>query len=218
MLVAASAGGWRGFMLRITCTRWGFLLLGVITTSCTNIGLLDQLENPGATSTASCGNNCRIFATANTYQGNFGSPSGADTFCMNDPARPSSQTKWKALLVSIPQRTACTTANCGGGAIENFNWVLKPNSTYRLSSGSVVTTTNSSGIFNFPLSSAIGGAGAGVWTGLAGDWTQSSNCLAWSVADSNLGAVGNAGDSTIQAINWTNSACSSGSLLYCVEQ
>ena len=41
------------------------------------LGLLEQLENPGKSS-SSCGNDCRIFVTANTYNGNSGGPAGAD--------------------------------------------------------------------------------------------------------------------------------------------
>lgn len=220
MLAAASDRERNAFMIS-SVVRCSLLIVALVAASCTNIGLLEQLESPGAagkTGGASCGNNCRIFVTGNTYTGNRGGPSGADLTCMNDIAKPSSQTQWKALLVSTPQRTACTTGGCSGGAVENFNWVLKPNSTYRLLNGSIVSTTNSSGIFNFPFTIAIGGAGAGTWTGLAGDWTQSSNCSGWTVADSTLGAVGDAGDSSIVSMNWTNSQCSTGQLLYCVEQ
>ncbi|AFM11707.1 DUF1554 domain-containing protein [Turneriella parva] len=205
-------------MLRSTLASSTVVLLSLVASGCSNIGLLEQLENPGATKVESCGSNCRIFVSSNTYTGALGGPAGADTKCMNDPSRPSSKTIWKALLAHPSQRIACTSANCGGGAGENSNWVLKPNSTYSLLNGAIVSTTNSSGIFNFPFTTVIGGAGAGVWTGIASNWLQGGNCTGWTLADSSLAAVGNAGDSTMQAINWTNSVCTSGSLLYCVEQ
>lgn len=218
MLVGASRHRPDAHMWARSISIPAVVCLVFFSSSCMNIGLLEQLENPGKSS-SSCGNDCRIFVTANTYNGNSGGPAGADARCMNDSGRPNSATRWKAMVVASGARTACTSSSCGtGGAAENLNWVMKPNATYRRPDGSIYALTNGSAIFSFPLAAGIGPTAAGIWTGLAGDWTQSSNCLGWTVDDSTLGAVGEGGSNSATVINWTNSACSSGQLLYCVEQ
>jgi len=183
-----------------------------------NIGLLEQLENPGGAA-VSCGTNCRIYTTANTYQGDLGGAAGADSRCNSDPGRPPSSTKWKAMIGATPERTACTSADCGvGGASENFNWALRPNTSYRRSDGVFIGVTNGNAIFTFPLQTNLDPNNGFVWTGLTGAWQPSSGCTTWSVKDSTLGATGDGSFASAVALFTSNSNCSSSQKLYCAEQ
>ncbi|HLD45750.1 MAG TPA: DUF1554 domain-containing protein, partial [bacterium] len=65
----------------------------------------------------------KIFVTDATYNGNLGGVAGADALCEADANKPATGT-YKALIVDGVARVACTTANCGGGAGENIDWVL----------------------------------------------------------------------------------------------
>jgi hypothetical protein len=190
-----------------------------LLSNCTNIDLLEHLQNPGGKFTSSCGSDCRIFVTGNTYVGNMGGVAGADGFCNGDPARPQTTNPWKAVLGSTPERTACTSPACTvGGAVENFNWVLKPNATYRRPDGALIGTTSGSAIFSFPLQVTTGSVGQFVWTGMDTSWAPSGSCTNWKVADSSLAATGDAGSTGASAIFTTNSLCSSAQRIYCAEQ
>jgi hypothetical protein len=203
-------------LIRLICVGTSALLL-----ACNNYGLLDKLQDPDqSSSTKSCGTNCRIFVSGNTYPANMGGPTGADNFCLFDPANPAGQGKglWKALLSATPLRTACVTSDCSGGIAENFNWVLKPNAVYRRGDNTQVGTTNANAIFNFPLSNPIGSAGAFAWTGMTATWQSSSNCVGWTDATTGLGGQGDASATSTAAIFTSNGSCPGSGYLYCAEQ
>lgn len=125
----------------------------------------------------------RIFYSAGDYQtaGNLGGISGADTACASDANNPNDGATFKALLVGSSRR-ACTSANCTtGGASENLDWVLQPNTIYtRVDGTTPLFTTNSSGIFVFGTMSNTWGTMNYIWTGLNGDWTTHSyTCNSW---------------------------------------
>ncbi|AFM11706.1 protein of unknown function DUF1554 [Turneriella parva DSM 21527] len=194
------------------------LFLTLWISNCMNIGLLEQLETPGG-KTVSCGSDCRIFVTSLAHSGGMGGITGADANCNNDPARPQGKTVWKAMIGSTPLRTACTSADCGvGGASENFNWVLRPNTSYKRVDGAFIGNTTGNAIFAFPLQSTFDPSATFVWTGMTGSWQPSGNCTNWSVADSLLVATGDASSLGTIALFSTNSACNSSFRLYCAEQ
>ncbi|MCZ8155854.1 MAG: DUF1554 domain-containing protein, partial [Leptospira sp.] len=99
-------------------------------------------------------NNRRIFVTGSSYSiPTIGSIAGADTVCMNDSAKPTQSTVFKALLVDetgcsgSPCRRASITPNAGDGQID---WVFKPNTSYYRSDGTtLIMTTNGNAIFIF---------------------------------------------------------------------
>lgn len=197
----------------------------VLTVACNNYDLRDQLENPGLSADkkyVSCGISCRIFVTANTYDGALGGISGADQKCMNDPAKPSADRAWKAMLVDGVNRRACQNSNCGvSGISEGLNWVLRPGVAYTRPDGTALGTANTEALFTFPLANSIGTATGNVWTGFHGTntWTADVHCLGW--LDNNMANTGNTGNPQ----NTTNAAlfsgagqCSAGQWLYCVEQ
>lgn len=164
----------------------------------------------------------KIFVTATTYSGNLGGVTGADAKCAADANKPSTGT-YKALIADGTARIACTTANCGGGATEHTSWVLAANKQYSRTDGTVIGTTNSAGIFNFTtaLNNAIATTSANVWTGLAADWTTSSDCADFttSVSPPNYGAIGDKSATDSTAIKKTlTSGCDNSYSLYCVEQ
>ena len=196
-----------------------------LTNACNNYSLRDRPENPGTSEEkkfVSCGISCRIFVTANTYDGALGGIAGADQRCMNDPARPSSATAWKAMLVDGVTRRACQNSNCGvSGISEGVDWVLRPGVAYTRPDGTALGTANTEALFTFSLANSIGTATGNVWTGFHGSnlWTADQHCLGWS--DNNMAGTGNTGNPQ----NTTNAAlfsgagqCSAGQWLYCVEQ
>jgi hypothetical protein len=200
---------------------FAMLSIAVPAMGCNNYNLRDRLENPGGAQTglASCGSDCRIFVTANAYNGILGGAQGADNKCNSDPARPQGITNWKALISSPSERTACTTDNCSTGLAENFNWVLRPNTLYRRLDGQIIGTTNGSAIFVFPLQNAIDSNPYDVWTGLLATWKQDVNCSNWtSNSGSESGRYGKSNNVTGYAIDYGTPPCSSLYSLYCVEQ
>jgi len=202
------------------------LAIAVPAMGCNNYNLLDRLEKPGGTGvnlagngSTSCGSDCRIFVTANTYKGNLGGAQGADNTCNSDPARPQGTTNWKALISSTSERTACTSDNCStGGLAENFNWVLRPNTLYRRLDGQTIGTTNGSAIFVFDLQNAIDSNSSFVWTGLTASWVQGSTCSNWTDNNAPYGASADGASATGTGIFLSNSSCNALQRLYCVEQ
>jgi hypothetical protein len=170
----------------------------------------------------------RMFYTQFPAFGNMSGVSGADGRCMSDNFYPGTGT-FKALLVDGSNRVACTTANCSGGTSEHVDWVLKPNTTYvRVDNpgnldGPTIGTTDSKGLFSFPLLSPFGPDAHLSWHGLNNDWTTSSNtCSAWTDSNS-TGSYGMIDSDTVTAINYGSSGCNGSSgipnaYLICVEQ
>ncbi len=207
---------------------WGGVILIITLGMVMCDGGTDSLTGTGGTggsggSGSSTGT--KIFVTASFYNGSLGGVSGADNKCMSDSNKPDSNT-YKALIVGDEggqvTRSACSTANCGGGSSENVNWVLKPNTTYYRSDGTTkIMTTNSSGIFVFgTLDNLFLNAPNGTWwTGLNSDWTtNSNNCSGWTSTSGN-GIVGGIGITDSQAISGSSPiACTFSYHLVCVEQ
>lgn len=109
-----------------------------------------------------------VFVTSTATTGNLGGISGADASCQ--AGKGALNGTFKALLVDGISRTACTTANCGGGTSEHTDWVLASNKEYRRSDGTtVIGTTNANGLLPFSLSNSFA-TSAGWWTGLKTDW------------------------------------------------
>jgi hypothetical protein len=165
----------------------------------------------------------KIFLTAVTnYQGNFGGVAAADTICAADTNNPGDGT-YKAMVVAGTDRRACTSSNCTtSGAAEHIDWVLQASSVYTRVDGTVIGTTNSVGLLNFPLqNSLLPGAGfAWAHTGLGRfDWNTSHNCSNWtsnagSPTLTSAGEPHSIGSDFIRAGGW----CDTQGGIYCVEQ
>lgn len=146
----------------------------------------------------------------------------ADGFCAADTAKPSGGGTYKAMIATAT-RTACTTANCSGGASENLDWVLAANTEYRRADGTtVIGTTNAAGIFDFvsPLTNSFDTSNTTTMTGFEINWTSSAdNCTDWSTTASGNYAVGNATSTTSASINkGSTESCANAQPLVCVEQ
>lgn len=168
---------------------------------------------------------CKMFIATNADITN--GISGLDSTCANDSNKPSGGT-YKALVVDGTNRIACTTANCSGGTSEHTGWVLKPNKEYRRKDGTtVIGTTNSNGVFTFPVTDGVdepdGATFSITATGLESDWTSSSDdCTNWSTTAGNL-AIGTFSDSDSNMIRTGGGAGTAGCTsniqnLICVEQ
>lgn len=175
-----------------------------------------------------------IFTTIAETNGNFASFEHLDHFC--DMDKPSGDTReYKAMVVgelSGITRRACTTPNCTvGGVNENFNWVLKPNTSYYNLDGNKVFTTNQNSIFNFsggaefesPVTSYPSSRTVYDWTGLNSDWTTltTNNCNNWTSGESTVfGYAAQANITSWLAIQTTvgNYNCSMPNGWYCVSQ
>lgn len=105
-----------------------------------------------------------MFATQAVVNGNFGGAAAGDAACNADSNKPSSGT-FKALMVEDSGARAASPA---------ADWVLQANTTYGRADGTIIGTTDSSALFNLPLTNAIA-PGKSYWTGiLYGGWTASS--------------------------------------------
>lgn len=145
-----------------------------------------------------------IFATSATYNGDLlmagGGATGiegADILCAlakdnEQPALPGAGSVYRALLIDSINRVACTSINCAGGSSEHVDWVLRANTSYKRPEGTVVFTTNASGIFLMTagLNAPLAAAGQW-WTGMDSDWMElgPSTCTDWTDTVSN-GAFG----------------------------
>ncbi|MFO1527485.1 MAG: LamG-like jellyroll fold domain-containing protein [Turneriella sp.] len=192
--------------------------------------------------------NRRIFVTANTYNGNLGGITGADTKCNNvaDVNKPPGI--YKAMLVDAATsglRRACTAANCAtSGVAEGIDWVLTPNITYLRADNTAVFTANFNGVFSFPAQTfyaPISTSSFEVWTGInfgvGGEWTVDGGpgqCAllagaGWtnSLIGGSNGVFGNSGtdSQTVSATpvgifytGFETASCLTARRLYCVEQ
>ncbi|MCW7491672.1 DUF1554 domain-containing protein [Leptospira sp. 2 VSF19] len=166
--------------------------------------------------------NCRFFSTSTTYTGARGGISGADAICMNDPKKPTSPARavFKAFLADDVNRIACISSDClTGGASENKNWILKPNTSYyRAVDGGNFAITNSAGIFTAHLQHAESPTiTTPILTGFSTGWTSVTNhCNRWSdgTGTSNAGVAAN----SVSLPNPSIGNCSSASIIFCVEQ
>ena len=165
----------------------------------------------------------RIFVSATTHDGNFGASASAaltaaDALCNADANKPATGT-YKAMIVNTA-RTACTTANCGGGISENVNWILSANTSYYRANGTtLIGTTNAAAIFPIPLTNAPHTAATIVYTGLYSNWTtDSSTCSNWTNNSGIFGVYGQANLTSDGFIIGGSILCSNSRAVYCVEQ
>jgi hypothetical protein len=188
----------------------------------------------GSPQATGCSTNCKIFVSATTTEGNFGSIAAADSICANDANKPAGGGTYKAMVVKGTDRRACSTDNCSGGIAEHIDWVLKANTSYYKTDGTtLIGITNSNGLLGNTVSQAIGDGGSNVWTGItyrdanpmfifmsAQRWLNSgSDCSGWSDNTSNnAGQVGQMGVTNFNYIDAGNPVCSNQYSFYCVEQ
>lgn len=170
-----------------------------------------------------------LFITDSTFNGNLGGISGADDLCNSDANKPNSST-YKAMIVAdSPARRACTHPDCSNsGASEHFDWVLSPNTEYYRDDGTtLIGTTNSAGIFSFPLDNTyLLTEGSNdverIWTGISDDWINDYECSSWTVSTPggfpNIGGHARIDATDSQAIRYSTQRCSEFSHLACVEQ
>ncbi len=193
------------------------LSLPIILSSC--------FEDGGNAPTGSC-NPCKVFVTAATFQGNFGTVTAADQICATDIRHPGDGT-YKALITyENGSRRACTSANCEtAGASEGVDWVLQPNTTYTRLDGTVIGKTTSAAILPLPLTNPFSATAGRAWTGFSVPaWTSPVNqgCNNWTSTASMAPPGG--GSSTINDGSNFNMAfafgvnCSGSISLICVEQ
>lgn len=157
----------------------------------------------------------RIFISATTSNGSFGTATAADAICAADANKPTGGT-YKAMVVSSA-RIACTTANCSGGISEHTDWVLRPSTVYQRADGTAIGTTGANGVFTFPLTNSFGGATV-AWVGLSSNWTSSNTCSDWS--SGLFGVNGNYAitNMTSSSVFANTGGCNSSSSFICVEQ
>ena len=138
----------------------------------------------------------KMFVTASTWNGQLGQGgaqitlAAIDALCTADANKPAGGT-YKAMFTTTTAgqvRIACLTPNCDeGGAGENTNWVMKPNTNYYRADGTtLVGTTNIGGVFPLNvgqnLSNSISSVDEWSWTGFNGwdnVWSTGLNCSDW---------------------------------------
>jgi hypothetical protein len=126
----------------------------------------------------------RMFLTAVTDNGNLGGIAGADAMCMNDSNKPAGG-RWKAMMGSTDR-----------SAVPLNNWVLKPNTQYTRTDGTIIGTTNNDSVFIIPVDGSITDDYQAYWTGLNSDWTNATNnCSGWTIANVDAIPIGQYGES-----------------------
>ncbi|MFZ3207613.1 MAG: DUF1554 domain-containing protein [Geobacteraceae bacterium] len=189
--------------------------------------------NSRAVSTVSTGP--KIFVTASKHVGDFKNDpllqganaiGKADYFCNIDTNKPNNST-YKALIVDGVNRDA----------VNNVDWVLKPNTLYYKSYGNVEigkTVSNSLlPVMYTDLTNAIADRlpesndpyvmANNVWTGIGGpsNYLKGSDCSGWSIGDnSSSGSLGTTYQKGVLSISSVGSTwgCLQKMSLYCVEQ
>ena len=161
-----------------------------------------------------------IYLTSMPTKANFGGVQAADAQCNASPPVPGT---YKALLVDGVTRIACSNANCAtNGVGEGMDWALAPNTQYVREDGTtVIGTTTNAAIFAFPLDASIGTSPFLYWTGLAADWTTSTDsCSGWSATAGFSGSEGLADATDDQSIAGAVDSCVTlaGAFFACVQQ
>ncbi|MBL8020283.1 MAG: DUF1554 domain-containing protein [Leptospirales bacterium] len=210
--------------------RW-LMFLGLLFSGCAQynassslLGLL--LNQTNGSVTGSVASQRRIFLSATTHDGNFGTIAAADSICNNDANRPAATSNYKALLVDAVNRTACSSTNCAtSGILENVDWVLQPNTTYYRTNGTTpIFTTNAAAIAIFNLTNSITGTAAVYWTGMRGTpntWQGSTanRCNFWTDGSAGFqGGTGLGNSVNNSSIRNTSPNCNVLQSLLCVEQ
>ena len=174
-----------------------------------------------------------IFLTSATYNGNLGGVSGADSKCNADTNKVNAS-NYKAFLSFGTTRRACgATTNCTSAA-ENIDWVMAPNVSYYNTSGTIIATTNTAGIWVFPdnvtniLTNAAYTSGTSYfWSGIDGGAPSATNywkpnntdCTGWT--SSSIGVNGYRGGPNILSSYFLENqfgTCDQQGYLLCVEQ
>ena len=168
-----------------------------------------------------------IFVTTGAWNGDLktagggaNGTQGADNLCNNDAAKPATPVgaTYKAMILSQER-----------SGVPLLNWVLTPNTTYYNLSGQIIGTTNSSSVFDFPVSNSINNLSTTyyVWSGAYYDpWTPDQDgpsyyCNDWTTSsNSNIGDKGyvNSVTNTMMNAQIDNYHCNQLSYLYCAEQ
>ena len=149
----------------------------------------------------------------------MGGVSGADFICNTDSAKPAvPPTYYKAIIAAGSQRRACSSSNCStGGAGENIDWPLAPNTTYVRPDQTVIGTTNASGIFD-PLTNAFSTGNPEFWTGFGYGWETTYDCSSWTTSSSGTwGQVGVANNPTPPLFGGYAQTCDRSDVLACAE-
>jgi hypothetical protein len=99
-------------------------------------------------------------------------------------------------------------------------WILKPNTEYYRTDGTLIDTTNSNGWFVFPFNNSFCSNCGHPWTGLNSDGgVASNNCISWtSNSAGNYGTESLSNEINSASINGDILRCSLPSNFYCVEQ
>lgn len=193
-------------------------VLMVILTACNESNLKTDPSVTVTPQTPPC-TSCRMFVTTNTYTGNLGGVSGADTFCRIDPNKPATGT-YKALIMDSTVRS------------QVIDWVLKPNTTYYRKDGTTLMgTTGPEAVFNLgsmgfdaledPMDSK--NYYSGMTWGSNTQWTAETNpgvtCQGWTSSDNSYwGNSGLTGDPSDFFISENTIRCNNALPLICVEQ
>lgn len=186
------------------------MLLSLLLSGCgLELGYPDYKKAPSEESEA---DTLRIFVTQNTTAGLIGSGgvAAADAKCAIDPNKPSSGT-YRALIVDGSSRIA--------KAGDQADWVLNANTTYVRPDNTVIGTTNSSGLFIFPLKASIGTTSLPAWVGIGSNGETGAHCTRWTLGNSGSSAnLGSPLAVTESSIFGATGSCDSLFRLYCVEQ
>lgn len=155
-----------------------------------------------------------VFVPQMGHNANFGGIAQADAYCNLDSNKPekllSLGADYKAMLVGDTRR-ASVSPNAGDGQID---WVLQPLQEYKRADETVIGTTNSAGLFTFPLQNFFDGNYT-IWTGLDQTWRnqivngKQINCLNWTSSNTGeSGAFGLANKKYASSIYNTQDTCS----------
>ena len=158
-----------------------------------------------------------VFVTATTVLGNMGAfgvgPAGADAVCNVDVNRPWQYSSYKAILAD----DALTRR-----AVPATDWPIVPSTTYYKPDGTtVLDTSDGNGIFAPPLTNALVGGAANVWTGMNNMWAINAglSCQSWtSGLNAENGRVGAANATGATFVNSLSQTCDVPAALYCAEQ
>ncbi|AZZ35454.1 hypothetical protein CIK05_01110 [Bdellovibrio sp. qaytius] len=167
-----------------------------------------------------------LFVSASTPAANMIGATNSDSICNADANRPDTSVTYKTLIAATngtaQSRTACTSANCSGGASEHTRWVLAVNTEYRRADATtVIGTTNNAGLFTFPLTNSFGTCGGGAaWGGFANDWTSAVNsCGGWTFGGVSNATLLSCTDTSSTALDKSGqTTCATSHNLICVEQ
>lgn len=166
-----------------------------------------------------------VFITANTFQGNLGGASGADTLCNNVANKP---TVTAGSVCDTVLQNSSFKAMVGQSGVREASpvptdWVLRANTRYfDCESGNEIFPTLTDQLIDFANMNGgaltISGLNT-VWTGFDAGWGIGLNCLDWS--DSGTGENANYGDASYIDTNFihiNDMSCDNSLPLYCVEQ